>query len=102
NDLLLRLKDVETRIEILQEEVTAIRLALRQRAAAPQPAAPPVRRSPFPAARPAAPSPARPAHAPRPAPPRQPRREIDLAALLGPKAFAWVGGVVTLLGVVFF
>jgi uncharacterized membrane protein len=38
-------------------------------------------------------------------PPRPPRRQlpaIELAHLLGPRALAWVGGLVTLLGVVFF
>jgi hypothetical protein len=33
---------------------------------------------------------------------RAPRRELDLGALLGAKSLAWVGGAVTLLGVVFF
>jgi uncharacterized membrane protein len=42
---------------------------------------------------------------PRPAAPPDPSfwdRDVDLAALVGPKAFAIAGGVVTLLGVVFF
>src|SRR5436853_1539617 len=50
---------------------------------------------------------------PAPAPPRAPvakpfelpsrsRRELDLSVLLGAKSLAWVGGAVTLLGVVFF
>lgn len=38
---------------------------------------------------------------PAPLPPR-PRREVDLAELLGARALAWAGGFVTLLGVVFF
>jgi uncharacterized membrane protein len=42
-------------------------------------------------------SPSRAARAGRPK-----RRQIDLAGLLGAKALAWAGGVVTLLGIVFF
>src|SRR4029079_5306518 len=37
-----------------------------------------------------------------PPPPKAPPRELDLGALLGPKALAWAGGLVTLLGVLFF
>ena len=33
---------------------------------------------------------------------RSPRRELDLSVLFGAKSLAWVGGAVTLLGVVFF
>jgi len=97
DDLLVRVNAVEDRIRLLQEEVVALRGELEQRgagtppAAAPQPLRP---RDPFP------PSPVR-AAAPAPPPPAAPR-ELDLAALLGPQALAWAGGIVTLLGVVFF
>jgi uncharacterized membrane protein len=42
---------------------------------------------------------------PTPAPqrePRPPRRQVELADLLGPRALAIAGGIVTLLGIVFF
>jgi uncharacterized membrane protein len=88
---------VEDRIGLLQEEVVAIRTAsqIRTTAAAPtvQPKPEPAPPRPAPAAAPPPPPP--------PAPPA-PAREVDWGALLGPKALAWAGGVVTLLGVVFF
>jgi uncharacterized membrane protein len=37
-----------------------------------------------------------------PAPAPRPRRELDLGALFGARSLAWSGGIVTLLGVVFF
>jgi uncharacterized membrane protein len=100
---LLRLDDVEQRLRSLQRDVSQLRAEAqaarpperdaRQRRQAP-PASPPApARMPAAAPRPAAPSP--------PAP-RRPRREIALADLLGAKALALAGGVVTLLGVVFF
>jgi uncharacterized membrane protein len=60
------------------------------------PAAPMPRAEPWP---PRQPLPSRQA-APRKAP--RPRRDVDLAELLGARALAWAGGLVTLLGVVFF
>ena len=96
--LLLRLSAVEDRLQALQDEVLSIRAALAARTVtpAPAPAPAPTVGAPPPAPEPA-PAPVRPA-----APPPRPPRELDLAALLGPKALAWAGGVVTLLGVVFF
>jgi uncharacterized membrane protein len=107
DELLLRLAAVEDKVHALQDEVESIRGALRARGPVaiplrPAPAATPtaapartVAREPFPTA-PAAPSP------PSPPRPQRPRREIDFAELLGAKALAWAGGVVMLLGVVFF
>jgi uncharacterized membrane protein len=103
DELLLRLIAVEDKVHALQHEVESIRGALRARgpvpgSVRPTPATAPARavtREPFPVA-PAAPA------APRPPRPPSPRREIDFADLLGAKALAWVGGVVMLLGVVFF
>jgi uncharacterized membrane protein len=97
DDLLLRLTAVENKIDVLQHEVSSIRAALRTRTAGQ--AAAPAHRAPFLSG----PAPAAPQAAPPPPPPAPPapRREIDWGAL-GPKALAWAGGVVTLLGVVFF
>jgi uncharacterized membrane protein len=99
DDLLLRLGAAEHRIDLLQQEVASIRVALRTRTAAA--AAPTAQAKPSPA--PPRPTPAA-ASAPPPPPPvpPAPAREIDWSALLGPKALAWAGGIVTLLGVVFF
>src|SRR5919197_776422 len=46
----------------------------------------------------------RPRPAPPPKPPRPPRppREIDWSSLLGARGLAWAGGLVTVLGIVFF
>jgi uncharacterized membrane protein len=110
DELRARLASVEDRMQLLQDEVDSIRLALQKStpaAAADSPSATTRPRDPFPRAQPREPvTPARPRepfpHAPpRPAPPR-PRREVDLTELLGAQALAWAGGVVTLLGVVFF
>lgn len=122
--LLARLAAVEDRMQLLQDEVDLIRLALHARTASesaglpfppasqprepfppaqPREPSPPAQpREPFPAApsaRPRQPFPAGPA---RPAVAQRPRREVDLADLFGAQALAWAGGVVTLLGVVFF
>jgi uncharacterized membrane protein len=52
------------------------------------------------------PAPARPTPAPppppRPARPPKPRREIDWSQFLGARGLAWAGGLVTILGIVFF
>lgn len=62
---------------------------------APEPVPPP-RLEPAPAQ-----TRARPAPSPPP-PPAAPRREIDWAAVFGAKGLAWAGGIVTVLGIVFF
>src|SRR5205807_8539349 len=60
------------------------------------------RRAPPPPQPPRPPAPPRAEHRipppPPPQPPRRPRRQ--LGDLLGPRAFAWTGGIVTLLGIV--
>src|SRR4030095_12135839 len=74
------------------------------------PAAPPVATAPpppppRPAPVPVTPAPRPPAAPPPPHPPREPRfsgRELAFRALLGAKGLAWAGGIVTVLGVVFF
>jgi len=105
DDLHLRLAAVEDQMLALQHEVDSIRRALQGRAPAPAPSRapmPPLRtapavRDPFPSRS----APAVTPPTPPPSPPRTPR-EIDFGALLGAKALAWAGGVVMLLGVVFF
>jgi uncharacterized membrane protein len=93
-----RLDRAEADLARLQLELHAIRrLATAEPAPEAEPAppaavAPPVEPAPQPTWTPPAWTP--------PAPRRQ-RRQIDLAVLFGPRALAWAGGIVTLLGVVF-
>jgi uncharacterized membrane protein len=97
DELLLRLATVEDRMHSLQDEVESIRSALGARTV-PVPAPAPLRVTP-------APAPVRayvPAAAAAPPRPAKPPREIDFAELFGARALAWAGGVVMLLGVVFF
>jgi uncharacterized membrane protein len=113
NGVLTQLDDIERRLSSLQSEVQELRaavLAPERPASEPTPTPPP----PVPAAagqRAASQRAARPAAPPPPPPePREPRpweRElnlpkVELADLLGARALAWAGGIVTLLGVVFF
>ena len=110
DELLLRLAAVEDQVHALQREVDSIRSALGVRAPVPAarrstPAAPPTparaaARDPFPAAPTRAPASA--SASPSSPPPPRPPREIDFAGVLGAKALAWAGGVVMLLGVLFF
>lgn len=93
-----RLNLFAQRLAELQRELVEIR-RLAEGEAVP-PTAPPA-----PAARPAQAPPPRPAPKPQPQPQRAPSywdREIDYGALLGAKGLAWAGGIVTVLGVVFF
>ena len=118
DELQARLTAVEDSVKVLQREVVSIQLALvtqgepaRARSTIepsrvrPAPVVQPVQpgqlRQPFPPRSTAAAKPASAIPAPAPRPPK-PRRELDLADLLGAKALAWAGGVVTLLGVLFF
>jgi uncharacterized membrane protein len=91
-----RLAAAEQQLRRLMHELVEIRrLAEGEPAAAPSP---PPRQAPAPAVLP------RPAP-PAPAPPREPRfweRDLDFGELLGAKGLAWAGGIVTVLGVVFF
>src|SRR6266511_2196994 len=107
-DLSQRVEFLERRVKELQDAVEALRRA--------RPAAPARERAAAPPPRPAAPPP------PPPPPPRPPKpaaapaprvvapaassfdwaRTISTADLMGAKALAFAGGIVTLLGVVFF
>jgi uncharacterized membrane protein len=104
DELLVRLVAVEDGMHALQHEVESIRSALRARTVpvpSPAPATPRLFPAPSPApVRPPEPA-APPAAAAPPPPPRAPR-EIDFAEVFGARALAWAGGVVMLLGVVFF
>jgi uncharacterized membrane protein len=117
DELQARLTAVEENVKTLQREVVSIQLALltqgvpaRTRSTvepshvqSPPAARPAQPRQPFPPRTAAAAKPASTATATAPAPRApKPRRELDLADLLGAKALAWAGGVVTLLGVLFF
>jgi hypothetical protein len=132
DDLLVRLNSVEYRMKALQDEVAEIRAALQEHGGAVPAPSQPLRTTPPPAtarepfpSRPAAPAPTPTPQAPsraaapsvgprapfpsRPAQPEtaaaygaappKPPRDWDLA---GPQVFAWAGGIVTLLGVIFF
>ena len=96
---------LEARVGRLERELAELRLLVAgsPAAGAPPPApapAPPPR--PQPPARPAPPRASAPS-APRPRPePARPRRELDLSKLLGALGLAWAGGIVTVLGIVFF
>jgi uncharacterized membrane protein len=112
NGVLDQLDDLERRLNALQDEVHELRAAVVA-PAAPEPA--PATPEPAPSPTPAPPRAASqrawrpPAPAPRPAK-REPHfweREVTLpkieaADLLGARGLAWAGGLVTLLGVVFF
>jgi uncharacterized membrane protein len=99
-DVERRLELLGRRLEELSRELAEIRrLAEGAPAAAPTPAA-----APPPAPPPAPPTPM-PTHPAAPEPERAPsywEREIDFGELLGAKGLAWAGGIVTVLGVVFF
>ena len=106
-----RLDEVEGRLRELGQEITEIRrLAEIGDEVAVAPSVPQERagdweaRVPVPEAAPAPPP--TPAYTPLPPPePRKPsfwERDIDYGELLGAKGLAWAGGIVTVLGVVFF
>jgi uncharacterized membrane protein len=105
-----RLYSVEQRLAALQREVRELRAEASGRTVTkPAQAAPPPRtlqhsvtKSVPAAAAAPAPEPRRAIATPAPSAPPKPPREIDLADLLGARALAWAGGVVTLLGVVLF
>ena len=98
-----RVADLQTIVEGLQSD----RTLAPSRAAAPAPPPPPAEPAPLPP-RPPVQLPAR--HAPAPAAPLQPKvstgfdwgRTMSATDLMGAKALAFAGGIVTLLGVVFF
>jgi uncharacterized membrane protein len=129
DELLARVDDLERKLRGLEgelREVRALARATRVAAPEPEPPIPPPRPAP-PPSRPVPPAEAwwqdergrwrgprpepvdepAPVMAAAPEPAEEPRdfawdRDVDLTDLFGAKALAWAGGVVTLLGVVFF
>jgi uncharacterized membrane protein len=111
DELRRRLSVAESTLAALQSELAELRALVGGAAPAPSPAPTPAQpraAAPVPTLRPvvATPPPSPPpAEPPRPPVPAEPSfwdRDVDLSALIGPKAFAIAGGIVTLLGVVFF
>jgi uncharacterized membrane protein len=103
--LTARLDDFGRRLARLEEELRELRRLAQT--PEPMPEAPAVAPPPVPPPPPPPPPPAaRPQPAPaREQPPRRPSywdRQITFDDLFGAKALAWAGGVVTLLGIVFF
>ncbi|MEK6275368.1 MAG: DUF2339 domain-containing protein [Actinomycetota bacterium] len=95
-----RLDDFSRRLAALERELAELRQVARPTPPAPVvPPPPTVPPEPVVARSPVPPPPPR-FEAP-PMPPRV-RRELDWSVLLGAKALSWVGGAVTLLGIVFF
>ncbi|MFL5961824.1 MAG: DUF2339 domain-containing protein [Gaiellaceae bacterium] len=102
-----RLDSFESRLRLLEDELRALRRLA-------QPGAAPTTTTPYLEIFKSAPAPQpAPRRAPTPVPvwkperraprkPRPPHEPIDLSVLLGARALAWTGGVVTLLGIVFF
>ena len=120
---MIRLEVLEQRLAALETEVAELRAQLRSPAAwpdaaptqwaavTPKPVSPPQKPAPpaplpevwsTPPLRPTKPPPVAKAPPPRPAPPPKPRREIDYSALFGAFGLAVAGGIVTVLGIVFF
>jgi uncharacterized membrane protein len=109
-----RLEVLEQRLAALESEVAELRTQIRPGAVGLAQRAEPAFPPPLVPSRRAAPPPqppSRPAPPPRPAPappptrpslPAPPRREIDLSRLLGAFGLAVAGGIVTVLGIVFF
>jgi uncharacterized membrane protein len=93
--VLARIDDLERRIRLLQGELHE----LRDELTSPPPRPAPAPRRPGPSPRPA---PQRPQLTEPPRPPAPPRPKVELADLLGARALAWAGGIVTALGVVLF
>src|SRR6266545_4985595 len=124
--VLLELIEGRGRLDALQEDVDRLKRQMRAlqesgvtpRAPAPEPAPatvpPPPKAAPAPPPPPPQPAPARAAAPTTPTPTLRPlpgqkrepafdwRNQLEAADLLGAKALAWAGGIVTLLGVVFF
>jgi uncharacterized membrane protein len=102
---------LERRLGRVERELAELRLLVAGAPAAPAPPAAPASAPPPRPQPPAAPLPPVPARLPgasapsrpRPRPePARPRRELDLSKLLGALGLAWAGGIVTVLGIVFF
>ena len=116
-----RLEVLEQRLAALETEVAELRIQIRTgaepgrpaalgwdpapasiRLQEPAPAASPPEVWSTPPLRPTKPPPAARPAPPPPAPPAKPRREIDFSALFGAFGLAVAGGIVTVLGIVFF
>ncbi|HXV34256.1 MAG TPA: DUF2339 domain-containing protein [Gaiellaceae bacterium] len=107
-----RLEVLEQRLAALETEVAELRAQLRPGAAGlaqrAGPAFPPPLPRPETTSAPVPPAPASPAPPPRSAPPPsrpqppRPRRQLDLSRFLGAFGLAVAGGIVTVLGIVFF
>jgi uncharacterized membrane protein len=100
-----RLVSAERELQRLMQELIEIRRIAEGAPAAPTVATAPPPPPPQPAPVPVTPAARPPAAPPPPAPPREPRfweRDLDFGELLGAKGLAWAGGIVTVLGVVFF
>jgi uncharacterized membrane protein len=100
-DLPDRIDDFSRRLAALERELAELRQIARPAPAAPSVPPPPVVPPEPVVAAPTPLPPPPPRFQPPPMPPRV-RREFDWSALLGAKALSWVGGAVTLLGIVFF
>jgi uncharacterized membrane protein len=105
--------DSRSRLDALEHDVNRLKEQVRNlqaSSAAPEPEPAPEPRPPAPTAAPARPepptAPVQRTPLPQPLPKREPaldwRKQLEAADLLGAKALAWTGGIVTLLGVVFF
>lgn len=111
SDLASRLDDFARRLAGLEQELRELRRLARAEGPVTDT---PIATAPVPPHPPPAPAPAPPPQAPSTAKPPGPSwderlrgssfwdREVSLDDLLGPKALAWAGGFVTLLGIVFF
>jgi uncharacterized membrane protein len=104
-----RLEQLERRVQVLEGELRDLRAIFAPEVVAPEPsipspvAAPPRVGRDEPAVRPAPPPPRRPLEPlPAPEPPRRLLPELSFSDLLGAKTLAITGGIVTLLGIVFF
>ena len=101
-ELMDRLNTFEQRLRTMETELYELRRLARTQETArePEPATWQTFELPRPEPRPAP----RPRREPTPVPVRTPppREPLDLSVLLGARALAWTGGVVTLLGIVFF
>jgi uncharacterized membrane protein len=109
-ELMDRLNNYEHRLRSMETELYELRRLARQAqqpAPEPQPAVWQTLDLPLPEPKPQPQAATRPQREPTPVPvytrpPRKQREPLDLSVLLGARALAWTGGIVTLLGIVFF
>jgi uncharacterized membrane protein len=97
---------LERRVGRLEQELADLRLLVAGAPAAPSRPAPAPSAAPRPQPPPAPPvvppAPPRPSEPPSRPQPARPARELDLSKVLGALGLAWAGGIVTVLGIVFF